>query len=99
MKNCYPPGPAHHDRAHEGLPDGIINALQMMKDHHEPYPIIVLDRTYNVVDLNRGAQTMLGALASGVDPGWSTHARCVGVRAGVDLKWCFVQGISLRKSS
>jgi transcriptional regulator with XRE-family HTH domain len=55
----------------EGLPDEIVNALQMMKDHHEPYPVIVLDRTYNVVDLNRGAQTMLGALASGVDLGAS----------------------------
>lgn len=61
---AYPePAPA------EGLPAEITDALRMMKEHHDPYPLIVLDRTYNVVDLNLGAQAMLGALASGVDLG------------------------------
>lgn len=58
--------------AGQGLPPEIAEALRMMKAHHEPFPLIVVDRVYDVVDFNRGAWNVLGALASGVDGGGSS---------------------------
>ncbi len=38
----------------DALPDEIRHALDLMKRHHEPYPFIVLDSHYNVLDVNLG---------------------------------------------
>ena len=51
-----------------GLPGEIVGALQRMKDHQEPFPLVVVDRLYDVVDLNRGAQALFGLLVPGHDP-------------------------------
>lgn len=57
----YPePGPG------QALPEAIAGALQLMKEHHEPFPLIVFDRAYDVVDLNAGARALLGALVPGL---------------------------------
>ncbi|MEN0065318.1 MAG: helix-turn-helix transcriptional regulator [Myxococcota bacterium] len=45
--------PAYPDS--QGLPDEVTSALQLMKDHHEPFPLLIVDRTYDILDLNRGA--------------------------------------------
>lgn len=50
------------------IPDAVARALQLCKDHHEPYPVLVVDRTYAVLDHNRAAGVLLTALV-GVDPG------------------------------
>ncbi len=60
--------PAYREpAAGEPLPGEIAGALRMMKDHQEPFPLLVIDRAYDVVDLNRGAQALLGLLLAGVE--------------------------------
>jgi transcriptional regulator with XRE-family HTH domain len=55
-----------YDEDEESLPASVVAALSLLKDHHEPYPVIVLDRTYRVRDLNRAAHALLGTvLATG----------------------------------
>ncbi|MEM6954086.1 MAG: helix-turn-helix transcriptional regulator [Myxococcota bacterium] len=53
----------------------VAQALQMMKDHHEPFPLVVVDRLYDVVDLNGGAQALfaalLGSLTAAIPPPWN----------------------------
>lgn len=49
--------PAHYPQERDvhglsALPDEILHALELMKRHHDPYPFIVLDAHYNVLDLN-----------------------------------------------
>lgn len=45
-----------------GLPEQLQPALQMMKAHHDPFPLIVVDRCYDVIDLNAGAMALLARL-------------------------------------
>lgn len=40
----------------------VHRALQLMLDHHEPYPAIVMDRGWNVQRANRGATILFGRL-------------------------------------
>ena len=58
----YPePGPGH------ALPDEVAGALQLMKDHHDPFPLVVVNRTYDVVDLNAGALAVFGAVVADLE--------------------------------
>jgi transcriptional regulator with XRE-family HTH domain len=59
--------PVFEESAHT-LPAAVVQALSLLKAHQEPYPLIVIDRAYQVRDLNRGAQTMLAALLPGKVP-------------------------------
>lgn len=44
-------------------PDATIErALRMMMEKHEPYPLLVFDRGYDIIMLNRATQSILGAL-------------------------------------
>lgn len=52
----------YHDESAETLPAAVLGALALAKAHHEPFPLVVVDRTYDVVDLNEGAQRLFGAL-------------------------------------
>ena len=61
-----------YDESDGELPDAVRDALELLKDHHEPFPLVVVDRTYQVVDLNRAASALLGAVLGGSDPaGWN----------------------------
>ncbi len=51
-----------YDESDDALPASVVEALALAKDHHEPYPLVVIDRTYRVRDLNRAAQTLFGAI-------------------------------------
>lgn len=51
------------------LPPEVARAVQLMKDHHEPFPLLVIDRRYDLLDLNRGAATILRAAMPFLDPG------------------------------
>jgi transcriptional regulator with XRE-family HTH domain len=53
---------ACYDEPGAEIPGEVADALSLLKDHHEPYPLIVLDRTYCIRDLNNGAASLLGAL-------------------------------------
>ncbi|MBL8743932.1 MAG: helix-turn-helix transcriptional regulator, partial [Myxococcales bacterium] len=47
------------DVAPGGLPKPILAAIDRMLDKHEPYPMTVLDRGYNVTRANRGGTALL----------------------------------------
>lgn len=57
---------AGHDPVFDGtddeLPPVVIDALDLIKEHHEPFPVFVIDRTYRVRDLNRGALAVLRSI-------------------------------------
>ncbi|HJK97724.1 MAG TPA: helix-turn-helix transcriptional regulator [Polyangiaceae bacterium LLY-WYZ-14_1] len=46
------------------LPAPIVEALTLMKQHHEPFPLVVVDRLYRVLDLNRAAQALFYGILS-----------------------------------
>ena len=49
----------------ESLEGPVGLALQMMLDHHEPFPMLVIDRCYRLVTANTAARGLLGAV--GID--------------------------------
>ncbi len=53
-----------YDESGDALPASVIDALSLLKAHHEPFPLLVIDRTYRVLDLNQGARTLLDAILS-----------------------------------
>ncbi len=58
---------AVYDDDREVLPPSVQQALDLLKSHQEPYPLIVMDRAYTVRDLNQGAVTLLAALVGDAD--------------------------------
>jgi transcriptional regulator with XRE-family HTH domain len=54
-----------YDETDQALPAAVTGALGMLKAHHEPFPLVVVDRTYDVLDLNRGALDLFAWLLSG----------------------------------
>lgn len=55
---------ARDDEADDVLP-AVVAALALLKAHHEPFPLLVVDPVDEVRDLNRGAATLLGAVLAG----------------------------------
>ncbi|MEZ5177977.1 MAG: helix-turn-helix domain-containing protein [Acidimicrobiales bacterium] len=54
-----------YDETSDVLPDPVAEAIELLKSHHEPFPLVVLDRTYRVLDLNGGALGVLAAVLGG----------------------------------
>jgi transcriptional regulator with XRE-family HTH domain len=54
--------PPAFDDSDGDLPEPADHAIQLLKAHHEPFPLVVVDRCYRVVDLNRGALAVMSAL-------------------------------------
>lgn len=48
----------------EALPASVQAAIDLLKAHHEPFPAMVIDRTYRLLDTNAGASAMLDALVT-----------------------------------
>ena len=44
-------------------PSEVVQALTLLKEHQEPFPFVVVNRTYDVLDLNRGALALFMAVA------------------------------------
>ena len=61
--------PAMYDETDDALPGPVVEALTLLKAHHEPFPVVVVDRTYRVLDLNRGAQRLFEAVLGGGSDG------------------------------
>lgn len=53
----------------DGLPPRVQSTLDLMKEHHDPFPLIVIDRAYRVLDVNAGAVAVLGAVLPDLDLG------------------------------
>ena len=45
----------------ETIPKEVRSALALMKQHHEPFPLVVIDHKYDVVDMNAGAMGLFAA--------------------------------------
>lgn len=69
---------AGHEPAFEDtsspLPDPVAEALELLKTHQEPFPLVVVDHTYDVVDLNVAAMTVLAAVLGVPVPDAATSA-------------------------
>jgi transcriptional regulator with XRE-family HTH domain len=70
-----------YDESEDVLPVAVIDALSLLKEHHEPFPLVVVDRCYRVRDLNRGALGLLGAILGEGPP----DDRLVGAALGLNL--------------
>lgn len=57
-----------YDESEDALPAVVTDALALLKAHHEPYPLVVVNRTYDVLDMNRGAAALFDALLGGGGP-------------------------------
>lgn len=51
------------------LPPAVVEAVDLIKAHHEPFPLVVVDRAYRLIDLNRGAGAVLAAVLGLPDGG------------------------------
>lgn len=51
-----------YDETEEAIPAVVTSALTLLKEHHEPFPLIVVDRTYDVLDMNRGAARLVASI-------------------------------------
>lgn len=51
-----------YDSDDDGLPESVQTALELLAAHHEPYPLITVDRLYNVVSTNGGADMLFDVL-------------------------------------
>ena len=69
---------AVYDESGGALPASVTNALALLKAHHEPYPLVVVDRTYRVLDLNRGALAVFGAVLAEGPPTTGPPAADIG---------------------
>lgn len=83
------------------LPASVRAAIELLKAHHEPFPVIVIDRTYRVLDVNAGAAALVGSLlpegatAGGelnlarltFDPAWGRAAIVNFDEVGRELLW------------
>lgn len=63
---------AGHERVYDespfdaGMPAVIAESLRLMKKHHEPFPLVVINRAYDIVDLNEGARALFATAIPGL---------------------------------
>ena len=65
---------AIYDESDDAVPASVVESLTLLKEHHEPFPLVVLDRTYAVRDLNRAALVVLGAILGDAAADGAAHA-------------------------
>ena len=54
--------PHYAEPADRELSPEVTEALRLMKEHHDPFPLLVINRAYDVLDLNAGAAALLAAV-------------------------------------
>lgn len=47
------------------LPAEVTEMIELLKAHHEPYPLVIVDRLYSIRDLNDGARLLLSSIGAG----------------------------------
>jgi transcriptional regulator with XRE-family HTH domain len=56
------------DETAGAIPAPVREAIDLLKSHHEPFPVIIVNHTYEVLDLNQGAMAVIAAIL-GFGPG------------------------------
>lgn len=51
-----------YDEGDDDLPPAVADAIARLKAHHEPFPLVVVDPRYRILDANRGALAVIGAV-------------------------------------
>lgn len=64
-----------YDESETGLAPAVLDALALLKRHHEPFPLVVVNRTYDLLDLNQGASDVLALVLGDLAPGPVNLAR------------------------
>lgn len=54
--------PAYPEPEGQRLPEEITAVLKLMKEQQEPYPLVAINRLYDVVDINMGAALLFASL-------------------------------------
>jgi transcriptional regulator with XRE-family HTH domain len=52
----------------EGIPEQLTEVVAMIGRFHEPFPVVVVDRWYEILDLNRAAVTLFSTVLTGAPP-------------------------------
>lgn len=55
---------AHFDEETPSIPSVVTEVLARMMKQHEPYPMVVVDRCYNVLQMNQGASALIPLFVS-----------------------------------
>ncbi len=58
---------ACYDEETDLLPATVVEALSLLKEHHEPFPLVIVNQVYRVTDLNQGALRLFGELLGDQD--------------------------------
>jgi transcriptional regulator with XRE-family HTH domain len=74
-----------YDEDDTALPPSVVDALALLKAHHEPFPLVVVDRTYRVLDANVGATAVLAAVLGLSQPGPPAGAEGTGAGDRADV--------------
>jgi transcriptional regulator with XRE-family HTH domain len=52
----------------EGIPSELADVVSMIGRFHEPFPVVVVDRWYQILEVNRAAATLIGSVLTGSPP-------------------------------
>jgi len=63
------------DAGTDEVPEAVARALELLKAHQEPFPLIIIDHVYDVVDLNGAALAVMGAILDGPSTDGANLAR------------------------
>ena len=61
--------------ADAAMPSEVSRAIELLKAHQEPFPVMIVDRAYVLVDLNEGARRLLAMVMGDTDPIGANMAR------------------------
>lgn len=68
--------PAYPEPAPQtAMPPEVRRAVELLKAHQEPFPVMVVDRAYALVDLNHSARRLLSTVLGDADPIGTNMAR------------------------
>ncbi len=68
--------PAYPEPGARGaMPPEVEQAIALLKTHQEPFPVMIIDRAYVLMDLNQSARRLLSLVMGEVDPVGTNMAR------------------------
>ncbi|MBO6934880.1 MAG: helix-turn-helix transcriptional regulator [Deltaproteobacteria bacterium] len=59
----------------DAMPAEVAGAIELLKAHHEPFPVMIVDRAYVLMDLNESARRLLSMVIGDADAIGTNMAR------------------------